>query len=176
MMQTDREYAEALFMLAAEERRIEEYVEELGVIRSLLAENPDYIEYLASPAIHLQERLQAIDEAFGERMAEYIVSFLKLLCQNGRIRTLTGCIDEFNKLAMALSNTVIANITSAIQLSEEQKKAICAKLEKVTGKNIHPVYEIDASLIGGLKIEMEGKTYDGSVKHHLRDVKEVMIG
>lgn len=176
MMQTDKEYAEALFMLAAEENKCDEFLTHLNVIKALIAENPDYIEFLSSPAIPLNERLQAIDEAFGASMPEYVVSFLKLLCENGRVRTLPGCIDEFAKLVMALSGKSLANIYSAVELSDEQKKAVCVKLEKLTGRSVDPFYIIDESLIGGLKIEIEGKTYDGSVRHHLREVKDVIIG
>ena len=176
MMQTDKEYAEALFMLVAEEQKIEEYTKSLDIVKQLILENPDYTEFLASPAISLSERLQAIDEAFEGSMPEYIVSFLKILCENGRIRSLPGCIDEFGKLAMAISNKAEADIISAVELSDDQKKAICSKLEKITGKIIQPVYTVDKSLIGGVKIEVEGKTFDGSIRHRLQDVKDVIIG
>ena len=176
MMQTDKEYAEALFMLVAEEQKTAKYSEYLETIKSLILENPGYTEFLASPAIALSERLQAIDEAFGESMPEYIVSFLKILCENGRIGSLLGCIDEFSKLAKAISNTAEAKIISAIPLSDEQKKAICAKLEKITGKAIDPVYTTDESLIGGVVIEVEGKIFDGSIRNRLQDVKDVITG
>lgn len=175
MMQTDKEYAEALFMLAAEEQSTESYSEALAVICRLVTENPEYMEFLASPAISLEERLQAVDEAFGS-MPEHIVSFIKLLCENRRIRTLSSCIEEYNKLAMALSNKTVANVYSAVELSTEQKQAICMKLEKLTGKIIEPVYTIDESLIGGVKIDVEGKTYDGSIRNRLKDVKDVILG
>ena len=44
------------------------------------------------------------------------------------------------------------------------------------GKNVRAVYIIDESLIGGVKIEVEGKTFDGSIKHRLSEVKDVIIG
>ncbi|MBQ2676809.1 MAG: ATP synthase F1 subunit delta [Clostridia bacterium] len=175
MMQTDKEYAEALFMLAAEEQKIEQYTEYLNTISALIRENPDYTDFLSSPAIPLEERLKAIDDAFDETMPEYIVSFLKLLCENGHIRSLNECISEFKKLVMVISNKAVANVYSAIELTDEQKNALCEKLSKITGKVIQPVYTVDESLIGGVKIEIEGKTYDGSIKHRLYDVKDVII-
>lgn len=176
MMQTDKEYAEALFLLIAEEQKLDDYTKALETVKTLIQETPEYTEFLASPAISLSERLQAIDEAFGESMPEYIVSFLKILCENGRIRSLIGCIDEFGKLAMAISNRTEAFVVSAVPLSDGQKTAICSKLEKITGKTIDPVYTVDESLIGGIKIEVEGKTFDGSIRHRLQDVKDVIIG
>lgn len=175
MMQTDREYAEALFMLAAEEGNTEEYFSSLQTVKELVDENPDYLEFLSSPAISLKERLFAIDEAYGETFPEYVVSFLKLLCENGRIKTVGNTIDEFEKLMMTFSNKTVAVITSATPLDEEQKQRLCEKFEKITGKSIQAVYAVDESLIGGLKVEVEGKTYDGSIKHRLSDVKDVII-
>lgn len=175
MMQTDREYAEALFMLASEENKTEEYLSSLLTFRELVEETPDYLEFLSSPAISLQERLSAIDEAFGKDFDEYVVSFLKLLCENGRIKTVNTAIDEYEKLIMAFSGKAVAVITSAAPLDEEQKQKVCDKFEKITGKSIQAVYDVDESLIGGLKVEIEGKTYDGSIKHRLSDVKDVII-
>ncbi len=174
MIQTEREYAEALFTLAAEENAIDEYLLSLGTVKQLFEENPDYIEFLASPALPLNERLASVDEAFEGRMPEYVVSFLKVLCENGKVGTVLDCIDEFTKLAMEFSNRTFANIYSAVSLSEEQKEAICKKLEKMTKKSIDPIYIIDESLIGGMKIEVDGKTFDGSVKHRLGEIKDVM--
>ena len=176
MMQTDREYAEALFMLCAEENSIEEYKKALETVREVVDENPEYLEFLSSPAIPLGERLSAIDEAFAEHLPEYLLSFLKILCENSHIKTLGNCIEEFEKLSRAFSNRSVANVTSAVPLTDEQKQKVCAKLEKLTGKSIDAFYTVDETLIGGLKIDIEGKTYDGSLKHRLSDVKDVIIG
>lgn len=176
MLQTDREYAEALFTLAVEDDAVEEYSQALDTVSSIIEENPEYIDFLCSPAISLSERIQAIDEAFGEGFPDNVVSFLKILCENGKARTLSGCIKEFGKFAMELSATAIAEVYSAAPLNDEQKKNICTKLGKVTGKSIEAVYIIDKSLIGGVKIEVEGKTFDGSIKHRLSEVKDVIIG
>lgn len=176
MKQTDKEYAEALFMLAAEEQRTAEFETALDTVKAVIDKNPDYIEFLVSPAIPLFERVDAIEQAFGKTLPEDIVSFIKLLCENGHIRSLPECIAEYKRLVMALDNKAFADIYSAVDLSDQQKATVCSKLKKLTGKEIEPRYIIDRSLIGGLKIEIEGKTYDGSVKHRLHDLKDVIIG
>lgn len=176
MMQTEREYAEALFTLAVEEGAVEAYSDALGTVKGVVEENPEYIDFLCSPAISLPERVQAIDEAFSESFPENVVSFLKILCENGRIRTLLECIEEYGKFAMELSSKTVAEIYSAVPLDDEQKKKICLKLSKVTGKDVEAVYIIDESLIGGIRIEVEGKTFDGSIRHRLSEVKDVIIG
>lgn len=176
MTQTEREYAVALFTLAVEENSVEEYDSALSLVGSVIAENPEYIDLLASPAIVLEERIQAIDEAFGAHIPENVASFLKILCENSNIRNFEACAEEYRKLAMSFSKTAVAEISSAVALSDEQKKGICLKLEKLTGKSIDATYIIDESLIGGVKIEVEGKTFDGTVKHRLSQLKDVIVG
>lgn len=175
MLQIDKEYATALFMLAAEENKVGEYLQELEGVVSLIEENQEYIDFLGSPAVPLEERLSAIDEAFSHSLSEYPLSFIKLLCQSGRINCLCGCVGEYKALSRSIDNRTDARVYSVVPLSDEQKKGITAKLEELTGKSVDPVYIIDKTLIGGLKIEVEGKTLDGTIKHHLKEVKEQTV-
>lgn len=174
MTQTEREYAQALFKLAVEEKAVGEYVQALKQVKNLLEENPEYTEFLNCPAISLSQRLSCIDEAFGEILPEYALSFVKLLCENGKSRMTLASIDEFLALAMEYENSTYAQIYSVIELNAIQKESICQKLKKITNKSIVPVYIIDKSLIGGIKVEVDGKTIDFSIKHRLGDIKDVM--
>ncbi len=175
MMQTEREYAEALFMLALESGDSERYGEAVDTVYTVMRENPEYIEFLSSPAIPLAERCAAIDEAFST-LPEHVVSFMKLLCENSRTKSICECFEEYKKLAIAASGCVNASVVSAVELDENQKEKLVAKLEKVTGKKVDAVYTVDKTLIGGMRIELDGKLYDGSVSKRLSEVKDVIIG
>ena len=175
MKQTEIEYAEALFVLALEDNAAEEYAEHLALIERLIQENPDYLEFLFSPAIPLSDRLSALDEAFSS-IPENILSFLKLLCENGHIRSLPLCIREFFRLLKEKQNSVSADVFSAVELTDAQKQAVCKRLSDMTKKTVEPRFILDPSLIGGIKIEIEGKIYDGSIKHRLHDIKDVITG
>lgn len=170
----EKDYAAALFMLSVEENQTDTYLEALNTACRSVESESAYLEFLSSPAVPLSERLLAIDEAFGT-LPEHVVSFLKLLCEHGHIRIVLACTKEFEKILQALKNRTTAHITSAVPLDEEQRKALCRKAESLTGKGIDAVYAVDSSLLGGVVIEVEGKTYDGSLKRRLHDVKDVMI-
>ncbi len=174
MKDTSKAYAEALFAIAMEKNKVKDYAENLELITQILCENPEYPEYLATPALSLSERLLAIDEAFGKDMPEDVVSFLKLLCEHNHITRLSETIEEFFKLEMAISNTVTVTVTSKIPLTEEQKEKLTIKLEAKYRKHIHPVYQVDDSLLGGLKITLEDQIIDGSVSKRLQRIKEVI--
>ncbi len=174
MKETSKSYAEALFSLALEHQCVAEYAKKLEEIDQILQENPDYAEYLSTPALPLSERLLAIEEAFGTSMPEHVVSFLKLMCENGHMSAIRSAIKEFFRLELAISNTVTVTVYSGITLSKEQKEKLEQKLEAKYRKHIHAVYREDSSLVGGIKIVMEDSIMDGSIKKRLESIKEVI--
>lgn len=174
MKDTSKAYAEALFAIAMEKSKVQEYAKNLETITEILRENTDYPMYLATPALPLSERISAIEEAFGNEMPEDVVSFLKLLCEHNQFTKLPEIIEEFFKLEMAISNTTTVTVASKIPLTDEQKEKLTKKLEAKYRKNVCPIYQVDESLLGGLKITTEDQIIDGSVQKRLQRIKEVM--
>ena len=172
MIGIEKEYAAALFMLAAEQDRIQEYGDALRMASELAGD--EYLDFLSSPAVPLNERLGAIAQSLGS-LPEHVVSCIQLMCENGAVRLLSACADEYARLTRVRFNTTEAKVTSAAPLSDEQKAVLCERLQQLIGKPVEARYLVDTSLIGGLVVEVEGKTYDGSLKHRLHDVKDVMI-
>ena len=174
MTETNKEYSKALFMLAVEENKQAEYLSQLEEIKSLIEENPEYIDFLASPALPLSERLSSIQEAFSDKFFENIVSFICLLVENRHIKELLPCIDEFCELVRASLNRTTATVTSALPLSEAEKTALLSKLESVYGKKIDAVYLVDSKLLGGIKVSLEGRILDGSMEKQLKKVGQII--
>lgn len=173
MADLSKEYASALFSLAYEKEVLNRVKDEIEKIKASLDENEDYLLVLSSPAIPLSVRHGLIDEAFGE-CCEYVVSFLKLMCENGHIASLNECINEFTLLCRELENRALATIYYAFELSPSQKEKLESKLENITKKKIEPVYIEDKGLIGGIKIELDGRVLDGSLINRLNNIKGVI--
>ena len=173
MKEVVKEYAQALFMIAKEKDMVDAYSDALKQIDTLVDEHKEYTEFLSSPALPLSERLSAIDEAFGS-YPEEIASLLKLLCEAGHIKEIKECIEEFIDLENMLEKSVAADVYSSIELSYEQKEKLTQKLESKFGKNVIANFEVDKSLIGGIKIVMEDEVLDGSLEKRLKDLKEVI--
>ncbi len=174
MTQINKEYAIALFNLAAENDAVEEYENCLQNINKVFEGNPEYIKVLESPAIPLSERISFIEEAFGKTYTEYLVSFLKVLCENGHIAETCSCIDEFQNLVRIYKNRTIATVYYVEPLTDEQKTALLDKLQKIIGKAIEPEFIKDESLIGGIKVQIDDKIFDGSIKNRLTKAKGVI--
>ena len=175
MRQRSKEYGEALFELAMENGMSEEYGKALDTVAFVFDENPEYMEFLSSPSIPMTERIDAIEKAFFALPA-HIVSFLSLLCERGRIREFTTCMEEYKALLDSSKQICVARVTSAVELMQEEKEKLRAKLEKKNAQSVILDCSVDESLLGGIIIEMDGKIMDGSVRRHLKEVKEVISG
>lgn len=169
-----KEYAQALYMLSAENDKTDEFLRHISLIGDIIQENPDYLKLLDSPALLLSERLSLIESAFCNAVNEHIVSFLQLMCENGHIKFLPECIDEFSILARAAQNCTQAMVYYAQPLNDSQKAALNQKLENLTRKSVEAFYIEDKSLIGGVKIDIDGKTLDGSISGRLNKIKGVI--
>lgn len=174
MAQVSNEYATALFELAQESGTSEEILQSLLSVSELMNENPEYADFLSSPNIPKSERVDAIEQAFRGSMPEYVVSFLSLLCERGRIRNLSECISEYKQLCDAANHISVADVASAVELTEGEKKALTEKLEKLCGNAVILNCKVDPSLIGGIVVTVDGKVIDGSIRHRLHELKEVM--
>ncbi|MBR2916286.1 MAG: ATP synthase F1 subunit delta [Clostridia bacterium] len=168
------EYAEALFLLACETKSEDEILNALDLSEEVFNENPEYIDFLLTPSIPVSERLEAIDEAFSKAVPEYVLSFIKLLCEKGNIDSIFQCIKEYKALYDNSKKVITAKVISATELNDEEKSALYEKLKRMSKKEVTMEYSIDKDIIGGMIIEMDGKVIDGSVRSRLKEVKDVI--
>ncbi|SCW50665.1 F-type H+-transporting ATPase subunit delta [Ruminococcaceae bacterium YRB3002] len=169
-----REYASALFDVAVSDDCLDEVYEGLKVIREVLEGSEEFVELLMSPAIPKEERVHIVEQSFGGNVCEDLVAFMCVLTEKSHVRDLWECFEVFDELYKEAARKSTAIIRSAVELSDDAKKRLVEKLQKISGHSVEPVYRIDESLIGGVIVEMEGMRLDGSIRKKLQEIKEVM--
>lgn len=174
MTETSKEYAEALYLLAAENNTTEQTRSSLHELNDLFSAQPEYLELLSSPGIAKAERVSLLQAAFSDAIDETLCSFCCLLCEKGRIRGFSECVEAFETLYQTLKSMTTAKVTSAVALTEAEKQKLEERLSAVCGKKIVAQYSIDPALIGGVIVEADGKILDGSIRRRLHEVKEVI--
>ena len=168
-------YAKALLNIAAEQKQIEQYAEELAGVASILKSEDLLRLLLDSPTFPLEKKTAIMSDLAGLlKLSDGMKSFIGLLLEKGRIAYLPQIDVNYCKFADDLSGVVRAKIRAASELSEKKTAAIKQELEKQTGKQVILSVEQDASLIGGLQAEMAGKLFDGSVKTQLKRIAETL--
>ena len=96
------------------------------------------------------------------------------MCQKNIIGEIQGCAEEFDNLYREFKKISIAYVKSSVPLTEEQKEKLKTRLETVSGCNVTLECMVEEGLIGGVKVEMNGIIYDGSVKRKLEEIKKVI--
>lgn len=174
MTQASKDYAAALFELAQETGAEQEISSSLSYMLDIFRRHPQYTDLLASPSIPADEREAALRQAFCGSVHEYALSFVCLLCRHGSIKLFEECAAEYEHLYQASQKISPARIVSAVPLTDGEKERLVKSLEKMSGRSVLPEYVVDASIIGGAVVYMDGRVIDGSIKRRLTDAKEVL--
>ena len=174
MNRAAKNYAEALFSVANEDGVDGEILEQFAQIRKLFDGNPDYVKLIYAPNIPKAERTALLDEAFSGRVHPFLLSFLKLLCENGYIYEYGDCETcyrgEYNK-----AHGIIAGVAvSAVPLRPEQMEKLRARLCRLSGKHVDLTNRVDPSVLGGIRLEYEGIELDGSLRQRLDSIGKTL--
>lgn len=171
MTQASDIYGRSLYELAAGEGIEEEICREAGAVRAILRENPDYIRLLSEPSIHRQERLKLLDDAFGGQIHPYLLNFLKLLTEKEMMSEFSACCRVMQSMYNKAHGIAEAVVVSAVPLSEEQSSRLLDKLTAYSGKKVDLRQKVDPSVLGGLRVEIDGRLLDGTVQSRLADLR-----
>ena len=172
MTKTAKIYGDSLYDLAAEEKLTEEILPQMEQVAVLFKENPDYLTLLSEPSIPKTERVGLLDKAFEGQLSLYLLNFLKLLCESGMLREYRDSCRQFKARSNEDHNIAEAVVTTAVALTEAQAQALKERLEKISGKTVLLTQKTDSTVLGGIRVELEGKQLDGTVQERLSSLKK----
>ena len=179
MTETAKMYGGSLYDLAAEEGLETRILGVLDEVQQPLEQNPDYLRLLSPPSIPKKQRCGLLDEALRGQVHLYVLNFLKILCEKGTLRELSGCARAYRIRYNQAHGILEATAISAVPLTEQQRAALHAKLESLTGKTIDLKTKVDAKVLGGIRLDIEGTELDGTVQNRLaslrRDIAAVTL-
>ncbi len=166
-------YAEPFYLAAKETGEVEKVRTDLELF-AFAWQQPGFVAFIDSPEIHTDEKLELIHQILPDA-SKLTVNFFHLVFERSRESILSDITSEFMKRLRKDAGIVSAHATSAVMISDEQKKELSQKLSASLKKTIELDTKIDESIIGGMIVEIEGKRYDGSVRRRLEELKHVMM-
>ncbi len=167
-----RRYSLALYSLAEEKSSIEQVVNDFSSINSLLSGNRELQLFFHSPAVSRQKKLNIVKEIFEGNLNQLSYNFLRLLVTRGR-ESLTGdIVEDFLNLRKEKAGIINVSVSSAIELSDEDKAMLTKKIDGYTGKKSEFKYKTDPLLIGGFVAKIGDTVLDASVRRQLDLLKE----
>ena len=167
-------YAQGLYTLAKEEGLTETILEELEVLGQSFAQAPEFLQLLAAPNVSKQERTGILDDSFRGKVQPYVLNFLKILTEKGYIRHFSHCCDAYREQYNADHDILVVKAVSAVALSDVQKEQLTRKLQNMTGKTVELSCRVDPAVLGGIRLDYDGKQVDGTVQNRLETVGNLL--
>jgi len=167
MTETAVNYGNSLYELSAEENITDTMLEDIEAVADIFSKNPEYIRLLSEPSISKADRIRLIDEAFRGSVHQYLLNFIKVLCEERLLSEFSGCKKQYRKRYNSDHNITEAVVTSAFPLNDEQRAALKDKLEKMSGKEVSLLVKVDDRFIAGIRVEIDGTQFDGTVAGRL---------
>lgn len=163
-------YAQALLELVSDNLSKEDILKELLDITESVKGSGDLNKVMTSPVISNDEKKNVISKLFENTTNKVISNFLKLLVDKNRFSMLESITKEYKNEINRLNNLLSINVTSAIDLTEDEKSAIKNKLSNILNKNIELEWATNPDIIAGLVFEVGDNIIDNSLRHKLQDL------
>jgi F-type H+-transporting ATPase subunit delta len=169
-------YAGALVDVAVEKKQADQVKQELADFAALVRESPDLQAFLSNPSIARMAKHSAI-EAIVTRMgaSRTLRNYLFVIVDQRRAGMLIEIQEAFSRLLDARQGITQAKVTSATELTAQERAELGAALAKLTGEKVQAQFTTDAALIGGSVVQIGSTIYDGSVRTQLERMRARMI-
>lgn len=164
-------YAQALMSLAQSQDLTDRFGEDISGLLTLIKESSDFNTFLASPVYKPEQKKAVLQQLLREQVHPYLLNFLQLLVDHRRIPMVQDIALQFQTLLRKLNQSVLAEVTSAVELSDEQKQSVREKVMAMTqARQVDLETKIDPELIGGVIIKVGSQVVDASLRGQLRRI------
>ena len=167
-------YAEALFSVARAEGTLGEVEDELFRFSQTLQGSDELREALTDPSIPAARRQQIIEDLLGGRASSTTVALVSLVVGTGRAKDLPAIIRQLVDMSAAEANKEVAEVRSAVPLTDDQRKRLAEALSEATGKQVEVKVVIDPAVLGGAVATLGDTVIDGSVRTRLDRLKNAL--
>ncbi len=167
-------YGEAFFEAGRDENCLDSLYDDVRLLEGVLEDNDDFMKIMTVPSIPKEEQSRLLDTIFEGSLQPLTLNYLHLLVDKNRFGGLQDSLGKFIELYREYKGIVCAVAITAVPMSEELTGRLQEKLAAVTGKQVELTCEVDPSLISGIRLQMNGEQFDGSVRRRLDNLKKSM--
>lgn len=164
-------YARALLSLTQDSGSTDEVNSLAQSVLDLLSESQELVDFFASPLISPDAKKGVVKRVLGESPNSNFLNFLQLLVDRGRASLMLPILHQYRALVREINQTVLAEVLSAVELSEPQCDSIRQRVIAMTGaKSVELSTSLDDSLLGGVIIKVGSQVVDASLRGQLRRI------
>ena len=167
-------YANALFEVAQVEGSLDTVENELFQLARALESSDELRATLTDEAIPVARRQSIVEDLLSNRASPVTVSLVSFIVGSGRGRQLPAIVDSLVARAAEAKNKVVAEVRTAVPLTDDQRTRLADALGKATGKSIEVKAIVDRSVLGGVVAQIGDTVIDGSVRSRLEQLREAI--
>jgi F-type H+-transporting ATPase subunit delta len=169
-----RIYAEALLGAAKDAKALDAVRDEFGAFVGALAASPELADLLRNPQIDPRAKEDSLGQALSGA-TDIFRNFVRLTVEKGRASELEEIHEEWERLLAREERILELELTTAVELSEDDAAAIVSKIEEAAGRKVDATRHVDPELIGGLVLQAGSLRLDGSVRGRLTALREELL-
>lgn len=163
-------YVKALFAAAQKKGAVDQVLSELGQLAGLFQGSADLRAAVSNPRIPAETKKKVLAAAGLGSALPLVQDFVGLCLDRGRPGVVLEAAEEFSRLVRDARGVVVARVQTVTKMSDDMRRSVLAKLEEVTGKTVELVEEEVPELLGGVRILIGSRMYDGSVRRRIDDL------
>ena len=167
-------YAEALFELASEKNTIDLWQEQMDVVGDAIRSNPRLLEILKHSKIDSKDKKDILEKCFSS-LDRPVFNFLRLLVDKGRFNYILDITTCFHTLCNESKNIVEGIVYSPYTLSKEEVNMIEKAVGSKMSRTVELQQKLDEDLILGIKVVIDGKVFDGSMKNRVENLRTSLL-
>jgi len=171
MASAQRMYARALYEAAKDQDKLDAVREELGDFVEAQRQVPELRELLRNPQLDQRLKASALEELLGGD-EELVRNFLLLLTEKNRAGEIDEIAREFDRLVAEAEGILDVELTTAVELSDEETREVITQIEKASGRKVEATQRVDPDLIGGLVLQAGSLRLDASVRGRLDRLRQ----
>lgn len=171
-----KRYALALFQLAKEQNLLDQMEEELRVVKEVVNENSDLYALLKSPKLSIEKKKEILKDAFNT-VNTLVLNTIMILIERHRENEISDVADHFIHLANDERGIAEAKVYSIRPLTEVERNTLSATFAAKVGKrSLHIENIVDSNLLGGIKLRIGNRIFDGSLRGKLERLERQLLG
>jgi F-type H+-transporting ATPase subunit delta len=174
MAAAHRVYARALFAAAKERDDLPKVGEDFGDFVAALDEVPELDALMRNPQIDPRAKADALEPVL-EGIDELVRNFLLLVIEKNRAGQLREIHREFARLVAAEEQRLTVDLTTALELSDDEAEQIVRQIEKASGRKVDAARSVDPALIGGIVLQAGSMRVDASVRGRLERLRRELM-
>lgn len=166
-------YAKSLIDLAIEKNQLEQVYADMKYLAAVCKSSSEFVSLLKSPIVKGDKKTAILAAVTTGKVSELTTAFNNLLINKGRENSLPEVISAVIEQYNTIKGIHQVKLTTAVEVSEEIKNAIQAKVAQEAGlSKVELETKVDEKLIGGFVLEFNNNLVDASILRDLRDIKK----